>query len=115
VAIPVWPAILFEGGAATLDAADKAELVQIAQFMVAHAGVKVAFTGHTDMGRTAAERQAIGLARAKAAATVLTANGVAAPRVTTLSRGGNAPVASNSTAAGRAANRRVTIAMTEES
>ena len=115
LAIPAWSAIQFEGGTSTLDATDKAELVQIAQFMVANPSVKVALTGHTDMGRTEAERQALGLARAKAAAAILSANGVAAARITTLSKGGNAPVASNSTAAGRAANRRVTVAMTQES
>jgi outer membrane protein OmpA-like peptidoglycan-associated protein len=113
--IPVWTAIQFEGGTSALDAADKAELVQIAQFMVAHPTIKVAFTGHTDMGRTGAERQALGMARAKAAAVFLTANGVAAPRIATLSQGGAQPVASNATAQGRAANRRVTLVMTEES
>ncbi len=70
LAIPAWGAIQFEGGTSTLDATDKAELVQIAQFMVANPIVKVALTGHTDMGRTDAERQALGLARAKAAAGV---------------------------------------------
>ena len=115
LSIPAWPAIMFLGGTAVLDATDKAQLAQVAQFLVANPTVKVTLTGHTDMGRTESERQALGLARAKAAAAYLVAGGVPATRITTLSRGGSSPVASNTTAAGRAANRRVTIAMTQES
>ncbi len=115
LSIPAWPAIMFLGGTAVLDATDKAQLAQVAQFLVANPTVKATLTGHTDMGRTESERQALGLARAKAAAAYLVAGGVPAARITTLSRGGSSPVASNTTAAGRAANRRVTIAMTQES
>lgn len=112
VTIPTWPAIQFSGGDAALDATDKAELHQISTFMLANAGIKVTLTGHTDSGRSEAERLALGLARAKAAAAVLTADGVQAIRITTLSMGAKDPVASNTTAQGRAQNRRVTVSMT---
>lgn len=115
VTIPVWPAIQFNGGSPNLDATAKAQLVKIAQFLVANPTVKVTLTGHTDMGLTAAERQALGLARAKAAAAVLVANGVSSSRITAVSQGGNDPVASNSTATGRALNRRVDVTMNQES
>jgi outer membrane protein OmpA-like peptidoglycan-associated protein len=98
-----------------VNAAAKAELVEIAQFMVAHPTVKVTLTGYTDMSKTEAERQALGLARAKSAAAVLAANRVSPSRTTVASRGGNDPVASNATAQGRALNRRVNVSMTEES
>jgi len=115
VTIPAWPAIQFNGGSPILDAPAKAQLVKIAQFMVSNPTVRVTLTGHTDMGRTEAERQALGLARAKATAAVLIANGVSSSCITTVSRGGNDPVASNSTAQGRALNRRVDVTMNQES
>lgn len=110
--IPAWPAIQFAGGDAVLDATDKAELHQISTYLLANAGVTVTLTGHTDSGRTEAGRQALGLARAKAAASVLTADGVQAGRITTVSVGAKDPAASNTTAQGRAQNRRVTVSMT---
>ena len=115
VTIPAWPAIQFNGGSSNLDATAKAQLVEIAQFLVANPTVKVTLTGHTDMGRTAAERQALGLARAQAAAAVLVANGVSSSRITAVSQGGNDPVACNSTATGCALNRRVDVTMNQES
>jgi outer membrane protein OmpA-like peptidoglycan-associated protein len=114
-AIPTWPAIPFDGDSPNVDAAAKAELVEIAQFMVAHPTMKVRLTGYTDTSHTEAERQALGLARAKSAAAVLAANHISSSRTTVASRGGNDPVASNATAQGRALNRRVNVSMTEES
>ena len=115
VTIPVWPAIQFGGGTPNLDATAKAQLVKIAQFLVANPTVKVTLTGHTDMGLTEAERQTLGLARAQAAAAVLVANGVSSSHITTVSQGGNDPVASNSTTTGSALNRRVDVTMNQES
>ena len=115
VTIPVWPAIQFGGGSPNLDATATAQLVKNAQFLVANPTVKVTLTGHTDMGLTAAERQALGVARAQAAASVLVANGVSSSRITAVSQGGNDPVASNSTATGSALNRRVDVTMNQES
>jgi len=82
--------------------------------MVAHPATMVTLTGYTDMGLTDADRQALGLARAKSAASVLTQNGVSSGRVATKSGGGNDPVASNDNAQGRALNRRVSVTMTQE-
>lgn len=109
---PSWPAIQFAGGDSALDATARAELHQMSRFLLANAGVTVTVTGHTDSGRTEAGRQALGLARAKAAASVLTADGVQAGRITTVSMGAKDPAASNTTAQGRAQNRRVTVSMT---
>lgn len=115
VTIPAWPVIRFDGDSTNVDKAGKAELVQMAQFMVAHPTVRVLLTGYTDMGRTQPGRQALGLARAQSAEAALTANGASASRITVASRGGNDPVASNNTAQGRALNRRVNVTMTQES
>jgi outer membrane protein OmpA-like peptidoglycan-associated protein len=114
VTIPAWPLIHVDGNTANVDTAGKAELVQMAQLMVAHPSVKVLLTGYTDMTGTAAERQALGLARAKSAEGTLVAHGVSSSRIVVASRGGNDPIATNDTSQGRALNRRVTVAMTQE-
>ena len=112
--IPAWPAIPFNGSSPNVDASAKAALVQIAQFMAAHPTTIVTLTGYTDMSHTEADRQSLGLARASSAASVLTANGVSPARITMKSRGGNDPVAQNTSAQGRALNQRVNVTMTQE-
>jgi OOP family OmpA-OmpF porin len=114
VTIPAWPLIHVDGNSATADTAGKAQLVQMAQFMVAHPTVKVLLTGYTDMSGTAAQRQSLGLARATSAEDTLVAHGVSSSRIVAASRGGNDPIATNDTSQGRALNRRVTVAMTQE-
>ncbi len=115
VTIPAWPAIPFDGDSATETKAGHAQLVQVAQFMVAHPTVSVVLTGYTDASGTAAGRQALGEARAASAQAVLVAEGVSPARISVASGGDTDPVASNSTSLGRALNRRVTVTMTQES
>jgi outer membrane protein OmpA-like peptidoglycan-associated protein len=112
--IPIWPAIPFNGSSPYVAASATAALVQIAQFMVVHPTTIVTLTGYTDMSLTEADRQSLGLARARSAASVLTANGVSPARITMKSRGGNDPVAGNTSAQGRALNQRVNVTMTQE-
>lgn len=115
VAIPAWPAILFDGDSSTVTQAGKAELAQVAGFLAAHPTITAHLTGYTDTSGTAAGRQALGLSRASAVEAVLVADGVTASRMTVASGGGNDPVASSGTSQGRALNRRVTVTMTQES
>ena len=70
---------------------------------------RITCTGHTDDRGAAAANVRLGLARARAVCAFLVADTDVATRAT--SRGEAAPRASNRTAAGRAANRRVTIAI----
>jgi outer membrane protein OmpA-like peptidoglycan-associated protein len=66
-------------------------------------------SGHTDnVGNEQANRN-LSTARAKAVANSLTADGVESDRVSAEGYGSLKPVASNSTEAGRAQNRRVTL------
>ena len=65
--------------------------------------------GHTDNVGSDEENMAMGLARAKSVARILTSNGIAANRIQTSSKGKSEPVADNSTDAGRQQNRRVVI------
>ena len=113
--IPGWPAILFDGDSSTVNQGGKSQVAQIAQFMVAHPTTTVVLTGYTDTTGTAAGRQSLGMARAKAVQAMLVADGVSSSRTTVVSGGGSNPVATSGTSQGRALNRRVTVTMTQES
>lgn len=115
VTVPVWPAIEFDSGSSGLASASKNQVAAIVQLMVTNPSVRVTLTGYSDISPAEADRQALGLARAKAVAAALTTGGVGSSRISVASRGANNPVASNDTSQGRALNRRVTVAMTQES
>ena len=66
-------------------------------------------TGHADAKGTVEANRAVALARARAVFERLVTRGVAADLLKIESSGAEAPVASNETPAGRAANRRVDI------
>jgi len=69
----------------------------------------VEIVGHTDSTGSMQLNQDLSNRRAQSVAAYLTANGVAASRISAFGVGPNQPIASNDTAAGRAQNRRVEI------
>lgn len=71
--------------------------------------IKVEVAGHTDSQGAAAYNQSLSSARADAVRTYLINKGVSAGNLSARGYGENEPVASNGTAAGRAANRRVEL------
>ena len=74
---------------------------------------EVTIVGHTDSTGNAAINNPLSLERAQSVRDYLSGRGVAASRVQTAGRGDREPVASNSTEAGRAQNRRVEIFIRE--
>lgn len=66
-------------------------------------------TGHTDNVGTDEENISLGLSRAKTVAKTLAANGIAASRISTQSKGESEPASSNDTEEGRQQNRRAVI------
>jgi outer membrane protein OmpA-like peptidoglycan-associated protein len=97
----------FAESSANLSRAARKQVREIAR---AARGAKVVqCIGHTEgPGRGARYLRALGLQRAKAVCSLLNAHGVEA-RLVVRSRGADTPRASNRTAAGRAANRRVVV------
>ena len=77
-----------------------------------HPSSTVRVVGHTDNVGSAAYNSELSRDRALAVARELIATGTAASRVTVSGRGGNEPITSNASAAGRAQNRRVEIVIT---
>lgn len=101
--------ITFGFGSAALTPRDAALLSQVAAVLAKNPSVKVTVTGYTDSSGTAAVNVPMSLARARSAEHYLAAHGVAADRVTAVGLGATRPAATNATAEGRAANRRVEL------
>jgi OOP family OmpA-OmpF porin len=102
----------FESGSSSLTPKSREQIDNIASVMRAYPKSTIVVEGHTDnVGRESANL-ALSRARAEAVAKTLTAAGIAADRVRAEGFGSQKPVADNSTAAGRAQNRRVTADVT---
>ena len=106
----VTQGILFATGKADLQPESRPVLKEIAAALKQHADLKVLIEGHTDNVGTPAANLALSDARAAAVKTALVADFAAdAARITTKGLGDTKPASPNTTALGRAQNRRVEI------
>jgi peptidoglycan-associated lipoprotein len=100
----------FANGKAELRAEAGAELDRLsAQLKADNKPVFVEIQGHADSTGSPAYNQALGQARAEAVRLHLARAGVPLARMATISYGESAPVAANTSAAGRSQNRRVVV------
>lgn len=101
--------IQFTTGGTSLTPASQAALGKIASAVVKCPTVKLQVAGNTDnVGGTAAN-QALSLVRAGVVKALLVNQGIPEASITAVGNGETKPIASNSTAAGQATNRRVDI------
>jgi outer membrane protein OmpA-like peptidoglycan-associated protein len=91
------------------DAAD--HLRTLTASLAEYPDTQLLIVGHTDSDGSEAYNQDLSLRRANAARAFLTGQGVSGGRVHASGRGELEPLATNETAAGRAANRRVEVAI----
>lgn len=103
----------FASGRATLSPTLVNVLGQFATTLQQNPATHVGIIGHTDNTGSDAINNPLSFDRANATRDYLVARGVAATRITTDGRGSREPVADNSTAQGRAMNRRVEIYVAE--
>ncbi|MBD2767398.1 OmpA family protein [Hymenobacter sp. BT664] len=103
--------ILFDTNSAALRPASEADITKMAVVLQKYPDTNVLVEGHTDNTGTDAINQPLSERRAQAVASSTIAKGVSASRVTSKGYGSSQPVADNSTAEGRQANRRVEIAI----
>ncbi|HOJ66633.1 MAG TPA: OmpA family protein, partial [Paludibacteraceae bacterium] len=104
--------ILFETNKSTLNAASKDALTKFAQIMIQNPTMDIAIIGHTDNTGSLEVNQKLSQERAQAVANFLKSQGVPASQIKdVIGKNFSEPVADNSTAAGRAANRRVEVYM----
>ncbi len=102
--------ILFETGKAELQPESRPVLKQIAAALKDHPELKILIEGHTDNVGTPAANLTLSTARAAAVKEALVSGfGVAGDRITTKGLGDTKPAALNTTAEGRAQNRRVEV------
>lgn len=98
--------IFFETDKYELKEESMVELKKLITFLTKNPKVKFEISGHTDNVGGKAYNQNLSERRAKSVYDYLVANGVAASRITSAGYGDTKPVAENTTAFGRAQNRR---------
>jgi len=101
--------LLFATDSATLRPDLNADIRAVAGSLLRYPDSRIEVIGHTDNVGAAAYNQDLSQRRAVAVASVLRGSGVPGGRIATIGAGEDQPIASNTTPAGRAQNRRVEI------
>jgi len=101
--------VLFDTGKYTLKQTTQVSLAKVAGILMAYPGLKVQVEGFTDSVGSDAYNQTLSDNRAATVKQFLIAQGVSPDNITSQGFGKNDPVADNSTASGRAENRRVNM------
>lgn len=103
--------LLYDFDASVVKPAARANLESLARSLEKYQDTELLIAGHTDSVGTDSYNQQLSERRARAAADYLIGQGVSASRLRTVGMGEREPIVSNDTEAGRAANRRVEIAI----
>lgn len=106
--------LLFDVGKATLRSDAREKLAKLSGLVLAHEGLKLEAEGHTDSTGSEALNQRLSEQRAESVRAYLESQGIAAANLTARGFGKSTPIADNSTAKGRQANRRVEIIVSGE-
>jgi outer membrane protein OmpA-like peptidoglycan-associated protein len=101
--------VLFSSGRSDIKAGGISKLDRLVAFLVQAQDRTVRIEGHTDNLGGQDMNQALSQRRADSVATYLTGRGIDSGRVTAVGEGYSSPIADNNTEAGRQANRRVEV------
>lgn len=101
--------VSFDTGKYALKPALLPVLDSVARALVQHPELRAVSVGHTDSTGSMATNQTLSMNRAQSVTNYLSSQGVSPARMTAQGRGPSEPVADNSTAQGRAMNRRVEL------
>ena len=107
------PDILFDTNEATLKPEAKITIAKLSGIMLLMAELNVRIEGHTDTTGTAAYNMKLSQRRADSVLAFLIESGLASERMTAVGYGMERPLADNTTAGGRARNRRVELVIAE--
>jgi OOP family OmpA-OmpF porin len=106
------PGVHFESNSDRLAGDDRSVLVDAAATLKLNPTIRVEVAGHTDSDGTADYNEGLSMRRATTVRDFLIAQGVSPARFTARGYGETQPIADNSTAAGKAENRRVSLRIT---
>lgn len=109
----VLEGVVFVSGSDEITESSKSTLDRVADTMIKNDDVNVEVAGYTDDRGESDFNQALSQKRAESVKAYLVSSGVAANRMTAKGYGEDAPLADNSTAAGRDKNRRVELHIIE--
>ncbi|MGA2090851.1 MAG: OmpA family protein [Endomicrobiales bacterium] len=101
--------VLFDSGQHQLKLDASKSMQAVVKILMAYPENKIMVEGHTDSTGDSAMNQKLSEARAWSVANALIGSGIAKERITVVGFGKTKPVASNATAKGREANRRVEV------
>jgi outer membrane protein OmpA-like peptidoglycan-associated protein len=104
----------FKTGLADIDLAASKDLDDLVKFMKESATMTIELDGHTDNVGDAAKNLGLSDARAKAVVAYLVKAGIPATRMTSKGFGDKMPIADNTTAEGKAKNRRTDVKIIKE-
>jgi outer membrane protein OmpA-like peptidoglycan-associated protein len=104
--------VTFEYNKSSLTGTAKQNLDKLVEVFKEYPDTNLLIVGHTDNVGSQSYNKPLSEQRAKSVRDYLVSNGIASSRLTSAGRGLEEPIADNSTADGRAANRRVEIAIT---
>ena len=99
----------FASDSAQILAASQPQIAQVGQLLAADTALRLAINGHTDNSGNSAHNLQLSQQRAASVVAALVAAGIAADRLSAQGFGDSRPVADNSTAEGKAKNRRVEL------
>ena len=103
--------ILYDTNSSNLKPAAQTNIDQMAATLQKYADTNIVIEGHTDASGSDAINQPLSQRRAQSVANELMAQGVSDTRITTTGYGSTQPIADNTSAAGKSANRRVEVAI----
>jgi len=106
--------VLFDTGKAVLKPGAYTTIDRLAQVLNSSHSSRVVIEGHTDSMGADATNQVLSEERALAVKTALLQRGVAGSQIASVGKGESTPVASNDTASGRQANRRVELIFSQD-
>jgi outer membrane protein OmpA-like peptidoglycan-associated protein len=98
--------IFFDTGKSTLKPESMAEINNVYKLMIDNPSMEIEISGHTDNVGSEALNKKLSLARANVVVQVLIKNGISPSRLTSAGYGYDYPIMPNTTAEGRAKNRR---------
>jgi len=104
----------FENGRSALTPVARVTIGKLSGVLLMSPGLNVRVEGHTDSGGSAAANRKLSSDRARIVADLLREQGIDGARLAFEGYGSDRPVAPNTTAAGRAMNRRVEIVLIED-